>query len=75
MFCLNAANQYQYNTMRISSVVAYLTRTVTGSSPGQANFVLFHAAMFLFYIIQKTTVPNLCIFRKYITTHQYITLL
>jgi hypothetical protein len=60
-------NQYEFKTMRVSSVVAYWARinVVMGLNPTKVFFFLFHAAaMLLFYIIQRITIPKLCIFEN-----------
>jgi hypothetical protein len=66
------ATQQQYNTTRISFVVAYWSRThvIMGSNPRQVLLSFFHAAtMLLFYIIQWIAMPKFCIFQKSITVH------
>jgi hypothetical protein len=64
--------------MRVSSVLAYWTRTdvVMRLSPGQVNLFLFYAAaMLLFNIIQIIYMPEVCILRKSIVMCQCMTLL
>jgi hypothetical protein len=78
MFSLSNVNQYRYVTRRISFVVAYGTPTqgVMGLNRVQVKTCFFHSvAMFLFYIIQRITIPKFCISRKYITMHHCMALL
>jgi hypothetical protein len=60
---------YNKGTLRVSSVVAYWTRThvVMGSNPGEVNFFHAVAMLLLFNMKERIDVPKLCIFRKCFT--------